>query len=247
MTEAQPSEDDDSHHGPTNGPTNGPLEAPGCWDDLYLYRGTEVVPHRPLITGDVVEGVTIVGVSKEPETVIVLTHPCAMRTTGGALVERIMVAPVRAHPLINPAQWTGFVRVMPLPELIPGQNYAAVFVDQGPVPSAELSSGRRVACLSDTGISLLHQRLVNHMVRLTVPRGLLFETSAVVLSEVDLCEEWITAAAGTGANTDNAARSFEAWIREDVNGKTRQHRLQFPSERAAIRRQMTLAVHANGW
>lgn len=238
-----PEEDDES----SEWSANGPLEGPSSWDDLYLYRGVEVVRHRPLVTGDVIENIMIPGVSVEPEDVIVLTHPCAMRTGGGRLVERITVAPVRAHQPVKPAQWSGFARVMPLPELKDERHYAAFLLDQGPVPSADLQAGHRIACLSDTGISLLHQRLINHMTRLCVPKGQLFETSAAVLSEVELCEEWVSAAADAGDDPAAAVASFDSWIRADLNGTTHQDRLKKPSERAAVRRQIKQAIRERGW
>jgi hypothetical protein len=228
-------------------PTNRPLEAPVSWDDLYLYRGDEVSYHRPLITGDVVEGVSIPGISSESETVIVLTHPCAMRAGNGQLVERIMVAPVRPHQALKATQWTGFARIMPLPELVAAGHFAAYFLDQGPVPGAALDKANRIACLSDTGISLLHQRLINHMARLTVPQGQLFETSAAVLSEVELCEEWMTSAVDAGVDPNEAEAAFNSWIRSDSNGATFQDRLKNASDRAAVRRQMLRTVRERGW
>jgi len=237
----------EKHRGSDEWPTNRPLEAPGSWDDLYLYRGGEVMPHRPLITGDIVEGVAIPGISAEPDTVIVLTHPCAMRTGKGSLVERIMVAPVRPHQALKASQWSGFARVMPLPELLPATHFAAFFLDQGPVLSAALNKNNRIACLSDTGISLLHQRLINHMARLTVPQGQLFETSAAVLSEVELCEEWVTSAADAGADPNDAEAAFNDWICSESNGVTFQDRLKSASDRASVRRQMLRAVRERGW
>lgn len=55
------------------------LDKPETDDDLYLARGEEVPPARPLMTGDVFAGITIPGVSDEPAAGMAVTHPCSMR------------------------------------------------------------------------------------------------------------------------------------------------------------------------
>ncbi len=101
------------------------LEYPGAdgvpdWDSLYRARGDEVVRHRPVFTGDVFEKVPVQGLEEtKTKTVIVLQHPCALRSNGVDLHSRLMVAEVRDHRVIPLESWTGHVSKMPLPDLIP--------------------------------------------------------------------------------------------------------------------------------
>lgn len=55
------------------------LEAPAREDDLYHSRGEEVLPTRPLLTGDVLADVEIPGLDDGRGLAIVLTHPCSDR------------------------------------------------------------------------------------------------------------------------------------------------------------------------
>jgi hypothetical protein len=104
------------------------LEYPGVggvgdWDSLYRARGEEVQPHRPIFTGDVVVDVEAQGIGETRRlSVMVLQHPCALRTDGVNLHNRLLVAEVLEHAVIPPARWNGNFRKMPLPELIPMEN-----------------------------------------------------------------------------------------------------------------------------
>ncbi len=101
------------------------LEYPGAdgvpdWGSLYRARGDEVVRHRPIFTGDVFEKIPVQGLGEsKTKTVIVLQHPCALRSNGVNLHSRLMVAELRNHKPIPVEAWTGHVGKMPLPELLP--------------------------------------------------------------------------------------------------------------------------------
>lgn len=114
------------------------LEYPGVggvpdWDSLYRARGEEVTRHRPVCTGDVFEKVQVHGLgTTKTKTVIVLQHPCALRSDGVSLHPRLMVAELRPHRVIPAEDWAGHVSKMPLPELQPAvqsakRNQAAFF------------------------------------------------------------------------------------------------------------------------
>ena len=89
----------------------GMLESPGDDRDawcLALWRGIgdDVVDIRPFLTGDVFESVNfeLPGVGSVTENVIVLTHPCAMRSDGVHLTDRLLVAAVTERS-VTAAGW----------------------------------------------------------------------------------------------------------------------------------------------
>src|SRR6266705_2322321 len=102
------------------------LEAP-CradsidWSRLYRARGDEVVANRPYFTGDVFESVEVWNPdgSTKRKNVMIVQHPCAMRTNGGDLVPKLLVTELRNHRVLSPEEWTGYRKNMPLPDLIP--------------------------------------------------------------------------------------------------------------------------------
>lgn len=218
------------------------LEAPRSVNDLYLYRGDEVVAERPLMTGDVLGDV--LADNDTDGLAIILTHPCSMRT-GVELIPRLLVAPIQRHQAVTDNQWRGHMRVMPLPELRNRESFAARFADLTQVPTDQLNRDQRIACLSETGIALLQQRLVAYLTRFTVKKHLLGATSAAVLVEVDLMEEWCSAAVASGQHSlAEAERSFHEWIRADNDGTSRQERLKDSLERAPIRRELAAELAA---
>src|SRR5690242_8856518 len=112
------------------------LEAPTGGDAGQLYRalGDDVAVHRPYLTGDVFEKVPVTTVDGSPKSksVAIIQHPCAMRSNGVDLVSRLLVAEVRQHRPLEPGEWAGFGKLMPLPGLFPGvtsgrRNQAVLF------------------------------------------------------------------------------------------------------------------------
>ncbi len=61
------------------------LESPESAEELYRYRGRDVVLARPIFQGDVFEHVEIPGLDDGPGLAMVMTHPCTMRGKGGLL------------------------------------------------------------------------------------------------------------------------------------------------------------------
>ncbi len=74
----------------------GELEAPNSAGEIYLSRGDEVAPARPLFTGDIFQLPAVPGLRDDgaPDAVILLQHPCAFRTDGVDLAPRLLVAEV---------------------------------------------------------------------------------------------------------------------------------------------------------
>lgn len=214
------------------------------WSQLYRARGDEVAAGRPYFTGDVFQDAqardTDGGVTTRP--VIVVQHPCAMRINGVDLVPRLLVAEVRAHQLLKPEKWTGFTRVMPLPDLRPNQqagadrHQAAYFNELHLVEPAGL--GTRIACLSARGVNLLLQRWVHHNSRVVIPTGNFLKAVGGVFEEADLVEEWCEERLGLA--TAVATAECVAWLREvpAEGGPMRQRMLEEEQNRSSIRKQM---------
>lgn len=205
------------------------------WDApsrIYLARGDEVSPHRPLFTGDVIADVAIPGVQERGPGLIV-AHPCAMRR-GPKLADQILMAAVESHDPVSAEKWaTGYFDRMPLPELRgDGADFEAGFLGRvGLAASADIEAVGRVASLSQIGVNMLQQRMVFHLTRLEVPTAHFWTAFAYTYEEADLLEEWIEWAPG---QQETSPEAFEAWIRAE----DRQQRLQDPQQRASIRTEM---------
>jgi hypothetical protein len=220
------------------------LEAPGSDAELYRDRGNEVAKARPYFTGDVFEASEVRGLDGEllSTTVMIMQHPCAMRVNGVDLVPGLLVVEVAEHQYLKPSQWTGFTRVMPLPELLrdadhPAQTHHAAYFNRVHIVRPE-GLGSRTASLSIRGVNLLLQRWVHHNSRVMVPSGEFLRVIGGVFEEADLIEEWceerdalhLTAATAECIN----------WLREQPADGTpmRQELLEDEQSRSSVRRQM---------
>lgn len=227
------------------------LEYPGVdgisnWDNLYRARGREeIMPHRPVFTGDVFQRVTVhVAGGVKSKSVMIVQHPCALRTNGIDLVDRLIVAEVRTHKLIETADWVKHLAKMPLPDLVPtvdsGKRNQAAFFDSPYIVSAEdLAQGERVACLSQVGVNLLLQRWVNHNSRAVIPTFVYQEVTSPAYEEADLIEYWCEERAESGIGTHAASSEALEWLRQDGGGGVmRQTMLENPQNRSTVRRDM---------
>lgn len=92
------------------------------WDALYRARGDEVSATRPIFTGDVFTGVQLPGSTGKTKarSVIVLQHPCSMRTNGVDLAWQVLVAEVANRKELDERGWVaGNFNLMPLPDIRP--------------------------------------------------------------------------------------------------------------------------------
>lgn len=214
------------------------LESPKSPEELYRYRGQDVVRARPIFQGDVFEHVEIPGLDDDPGLAMVMTHPCTMRGKGGLLHPRLLMGRVSPSGAIR-LPWKGNFRLLPLPELVPGRiggHWAVNFEDIGPVRTELLGFDDRVACLDDRGVLLLQQRHTHHLTRYVVETDVLYEQSAPVLVEAELLEEWLSAALDGLAGEDwDAAQRQETTVFDDFLSPMRDH-LKDASRRAAVRR-----------
>jgi len=206
-------------------------------DDLYLARGEDVNPLRPLFTGDVVADVAIPGVQDEGMAIVV-AHPCSMRGKDAQLEPKVLVAAVRERETMGRLAWAGgHFGLMPLPDLlVAGRLWVARLDDLGKALTEQVSAGTRVACLTPLGVNLLQQRFIWRLTRHEVPTHQLQEASAHVFEEADLLEEWNETVCAAGLPPAQAAASFEAFMRADRGGgKTRQDDLRDPQRRSTVR------------
>lgn len=232
------------------------LEHPGTedapdWASLYRARGDEVVTHRPIFTGDIFGKVEVqsIGTTKY-KPVVVLQHPCALRTNGVDLHPRLLVAELRTHPLIPVEDWGRHISKMPLPDLVPtvtsGRRHQAAFFDEIYLLSpGQLDVEKRMACLSQSGVNLLLQRWVHHNSRVVVPTTTFQEVSSAAYEEADLVEDWCEERLEAGLSVRDATVEALKWLREDIGaGVTRQQMLEDPQNRSTIRQQQRAALKA---
>ena len=213
------------------------LETFEAADDLYLARGEEVNPSRPLFTGDVVANVAIPGV-QEQGMAIVVAHPCSMRGRHAQLEPRVLVAAVTEKGNVGRGAWAqGHFNLMPLPDLREAAKLCVARLDDiGKALTADVAAGMRLACLSPFGVNLLQQRFIWRLTRHEVPTFQLQVASAHVFEEADLLEEWNDTVCAAGASLDEAAARFEAFVRADRDGgRTLQGDLLDPQRRSSVR------------
>ncbi len=223
------------------------LEAPGTddhpdWGSIYRARGPEVVSQRPFFTGDVFRHVSIPG-ETEPIAVILVQHPCAIRTDGINLVPRLLAVEVQPANPIPPSQWaSGYFKQMPLTELVPEgkpSHYAAIFTKPLITTPSALDAAERVACLSQSGVNLLLQRWVHHNSRAVVSTQLYQGVSSAQYEEADLIEDWCIEREDDGIAMAAAAEEANTWLsRAAISNESNRDLLKSPQHRSAVRKAM---------
>jgi hypothetical protein len=211
------------------------------WDALYRARGNEVSLARPIFTGDVFTGVRLPGStgSVKARSVIVLQHPCSMRTNGVDLAWQILVAEVAKYKEITESDWVaGHYSLMPLPNLKPeavnqSQHQAASFDNLYVVAPALLTT--RLASLSPFGVNLLLQRWVHYSSRVVVPTHAFQEQTAALYEEADIIEEWCEE---SDDDLRASTKSCLDWLRTDRNGTTYQEMLRNSQSHSTVRKAM---------
>lgn len=229
------------------------LEAPGDdyapkWDSLYRARGDEVTRHRPVFTGDVYFDVQMAGEDKL-KNVIVLQHPCAIRKDGVTLMPKLLVGEVLGDSPLLPSEWAGgFFKQLPLAELQPTakpRHGRAFFDKHHLVTPEELVNGRRVCCLSQTGLNLLMQRWVNHNTRVVIPTFEYQKMSAPQFEEADLVEDWCVDREDDGVSIDDASQEIDEWLsRSNESVVSRRERLNEDQRRSQIRQELRAHLKA---
>ena len=106
-----------------------------AWETLYRARGQDVEDCRPLFTGDVFEKVDVIRMGEpKKKNLVILQHPCAMRTDGTTLAHLLLMAEVRQHKPLAKEKWAGYGKLMPFPDLLPavtaGRRHQAAMFDE---------------------------------------------------------------------------------------------------------------------
>jgi hypothetical protein len=236
----------------------GDLEAPSGdepsqWEELYRARADEVMPYRPVFTGDVFSSVAVGPTGEHTSDVIVLQHPCALRSNGVDLTPSgVLVAEVRPYQYLKVSQWGGHAKRMPLPGVLPegdDPGHRAAHFDALHVVTPD-HLVERVCCMTPFGVNLLLQRWVHHNSRVIVPAFQYNTVVGGVFEEADLIEEWCEDRADALGDDEAAAIRIAAteavtWLREAPNGgKMRQELLRDPQQRSQIRKDMRAAIKA---
>lgn len=223
------------------------LETPAPLESIYLSRGDEVEPHRPVFSGDVFGSIDAEGTVGE--MIIILQHPCALRVAGTQLVPRLLAARIRAVRNVRSNWANESVRHLPLPNLLQtDQTYVADFTDIELIPSTELTTNRtRLAILSMVGVNLLMQRWVHHNSRVTV-KTITFGTQiAGPYDEADLASDWCEQLEDLGTDAEELQEAFHEWIRQPWSNEsslTRQQMLDNAQQRPSVRRAMSREIRA---
>ena len=226
------------------------LECPGAegsspdWAaELYLYRAGNVAEGRSIFTGDIFFDVEVQGIGAvEQKNVLVIQHPCALRSNGVDLTDTLMVVEVVPHQLLKQSQWLGFSRVMPLPDLVDSSDEphrAALFTSCYLVIPDSLDPVKRVACMTQFGVNLLMQRWVFHNSRVVVPTWKYNEVVSAQYEEADGIEDWCEIRASQGVRTSEATLEASSWLDDDGGGGvSRRQLLENPQYRSHVRKAM---------
>ena len=203
-----------------------------------------------LSSGDVFFDVEVQGVGAiEHKNVLVIQHPCALRSNGIDLTESLMVAEVAPHKLLTQNDWLGNYRLMPLPELVDGiePHHAGSFTSPYLVIPDSLDLTKRVACMSPLGVNLLLQRWVYHNSRAAMPTWKYDEVVSAQYEEADGIEEWCSIRESRGINVTAAMIEAAAWLSDDGGGGiARRVQLENRQYRPSIRKAMLKYVKGLG-
>jgi hypothetical protein len=173
-------------------------------------------------------------------TVMIVQHPCALRSDGVHLNGKLLVAPVATAAVVPASGWTGSFKKMPLPELDGSASFAAVFSEPDVIASSSLATARRIACLSQFGVNLLLQRWVHHNSRAIVPSRDYQDVTSAEYEEADLTEDWCDERTLDGIELEQATTEAHEWFRSSAGEgpSSWQHLLGDPQQRSAVRRAM---------
>ncbi len=211
------------------------LESPTSSNDLYRYRA-DVPLTRPIFQGDIFE-VTDPTCSSVNQRAVILTHPCSMRK-GVKIRDRLTIAQVTTTKSPVNLPWKGNYRIMPLPDLDSGDEFWQInFEEIHTISSATLFTGKRIVCLEDLGITLLQQRYIYHLTRYQVETKTLYDSSANVMTEVDLMEYWIESLVDeNSSDLEEQIKHQQAEFDEYIS--TLRNDLLTETKRASVRRKV---------
>ena len=203
--------------------------------ELYLARGDDVNPNRPVFTGDVFRNIGIPGVQTEGVGLVV-AHPCSFRVGNGRLAECVLMARVEPIGKQGARAWAKrFFDRMPLEDVEGEHSYWAAHLDKvGRAVASDLLATERLACLSEFGVNMLQQRLTFYLTRAEIPTSKFNEAFGHTFDEAELLEEWTDTLVDAGQTKEEAATEFETFVR--AGNPSLQERLRNPEYRSAVRK-----------
>lgn len=220
-----------------------PDDAPN-WASIYRSRGDEVEENRPVFTGDVFKGLSIHGLDDQAtKMVMVVQHPCALRTDGVQLSDRVLVVEVLSYEFLSQQDWVnGHHKVMPLPELVVTpkmRHFAGFFKKLWLVAAEDVDVDKRIACLTQAGVNLLLQRWVHHNSRVVVETDKYQAASSGPFAEADLVEDWCEERISESVDRLAATAEAHEWLRSALAtaNHTWQELLESPQTRSEVTRQ----------
>jgi len=119
------------------------------------------------------------------------------------------------------------------------------FEEVGTVRSANLVLDRRVAYLTDYGVTVLQQRLLHHLSRVVVPRADIYAQAAPNFEEADLLHEWLEELVRDPSADEEVlrqTREFDAYLNAG-GGELRSH-LQDDGKRSTVRKRVRIEIRA---
>jgi hypothetical protein len=190
----------------------GQLATYASADELYRARGGDVNRRRPVFTGDVFANLAIAGVEPTGMAMLV-SQPCTMRQ-GARLRPKMLAVAVKEKDALTPDRWVdGFFKEHPLPELYDSTTFhAAHFPLMGQIDREHLDLDQRVACLSDTGVDLLHQRFVWNMTRVLVKLQDIRSYTRSYFDEAEMLEVWRDRLCDAGMGEQEATERFDTYL-----------------------------------
>lgn len=213
-----------------------------AWDSIWLYRRRGGVQQpRPIFTGDVFENVEVIG-DDEGASVVILQHPCALLDKKNEPREILLAARLIDYLEVTPRDWGGNYDVMPIVVLESAPlKHQAIALDQLVlVRSANLSLGKRVACMEVDGITLLLQRWTNVNTRVVVPRWRFGQVIDAQFAEAEGMESWCAQRQRARIKPPQALKEATDWLdgRSEDTGRPRRDLLKDPAYRKGVIRRM---------
>lgn len=215
-------------------PEPNELENPPRADSVLIAIGDEADAFRlrPLMTGDVLR--------REDGTLVALVqHPCAIRSNGVTLLERLLTCEV--VPL-NPDGVRSSWAKEPFYRMSLTQFDPPVQIDfRRPVvlASSEAQQLPRVALMDRAGVNLLMQRWVHHNTRFVAKTVAYDEMCAGPHAEVDLTYEALADLVDAGMDEAEALAAVDEFLGRPLSAAkddTWRDRLKDPQNHSAARR-----------
>jgi hypothetical protein len=195
------------------------LEVPRSYEALFDCFNEDPGLARPVMTGDIFKNLeTLDG----KVNAMVVSHPCTMRGEGGVLGSRILVAKIREHKEIDKADLAeNHFSFFPFgTHPVKERKHGVVdFNATYPCTGDSLRDAERVACLNSYGLSVLHQRYVYFLTRVSIKPAEFDAALRSPLLEAELLQDWTEGylsfnevEEATWEDVEEAAKQFDEFV-----------------------------------